>query len=431
MKGNSTMTRMLSIASCLLAAAALPTAAQAQQAGDFVLRAGVARTKLVDKGQISVNGVVQPDDGYRTRDAYHGIVSGSYFPVNGFAIDASISTPATTNNVPAGELAGTPNLGDDEFVFATIGARAQPFHGKVSPYVSGGFQLHLTTQERDGLGVNLNVPNANGPYVEGGVEYTMTRRWGLYAAVRKAWYSTEASGLLPTDATFTNFAQVNAHAVLNPLTIQAGVFTRFGPSTAGQDEAFGVDTTRWTVRAGLTSLTLADQIKLSVGGAPFPGADLSTFEHHTPTVQIGYFLTPHIAINATLGIPPTINVFGGGSIGALPRLGRVTYGPTALTLQYHPLRSGRIRPYVGAGLSYMIVFGTKDGAFQDLKVSNDLGLAFEAGSDFMIARNWGLFVDVKKALLRPTSTGMFQGMPVVGKTRLDPWAFSAGAAFHF
>ena len=74
------MTRMLSIASCLLAAAALPTAAQAQQAGDFVLRAGVARTKLVDKGQISVNGVVQPDDGYRTRDAYHGIVSGSYLP---------------------------------------------------------------------------------------------------------------------------------------------------------------------------------------------------------------------------------------------------------------------------------------------------------------------------------------------------------------
>jgi outer membrane protein len=425
------MTRLLSIVSCIAAAnVALPAVAHAQQAGDFVLRAGVARTKLVDKGVISINGVVEPDAGYRTRDAYHGILSGSYFPINGFAIDASISTPATTNNIPAGDLAGTPNPGDDEFIFATIGARAQPFHGPVSPYVSGGLQLQLTTQERDGLGVNLNIPNANGPYIEGGVEYHVNRRWGVYAAVRKAWYDTNASGLLPLDATFTTFAQVNAKAVLNPVTIHAGIFTRFGPSADGASEPLGMDTSRWTIRAGLTSLSLADRINLNVGGAPFPGAALSTFEHHTPTVQIGYFVTPHVAVNATLGLPPTIDVYGGGTIGALPKLGRVTYGPTALTVQYHPLRSGRIRPYVGAGLSYMIVFGTKDGAFRNLKVSNDLGAAFEAGSDFMINRKWGMFIDIKKALLRPRSTGTFDGLPVAGKTRLDPWAFSAGASFH-
>lgn len=426
------MTRLLSIVSCIAAASlALPAVAHAQQAGDVVVRTGIARTKLVDKGVITVGGVVEPAAGYRTRDAYHGILSGSYFPINGFAIDASISTPATTNNIPAGNLAGTPNLGDDEFVFATVGVRAQPFRGPVSPYLAGGLQLHLTTQERDGLGVNLNIPNANGPYVEGGVEYHVTPRWGVYAAIRKAWYSTNATGLLPLDATFTTFAPVSADAVLDPLTIHAGIFTRFGPSAAGGDADFGVDTTRWTVRAGLTSLTLADQIKLSVGGAPFPGADLSTFEHHTPTVQIGYFFMPHFAVNATLGLPPTISVFGGGSIGALPKLGKVTYGPTALTVQYHPFRSGRIRPYVGAGLSYMIVFGTKDGAFRNLKVGNDLGAAFEAGTDLMITRKWGMFFDVKKALLRPKSTGTFQGLPVVGQTRLDPWAFTAGAAFHF
>ena len=79
----------------------------------------------------------------------------------------------------------------------------------------------------------------------------------------------------------------------------------------------------------------------------------------------------------------------------------------------------------------MIVFGTKDGAFRNLKVGNDLGAAFEAGTDLMITRKWGMFLDVKKALLRPKSTGTFQGLPVVGQTRLDPWAFTAGAAFHF
>lgn len=411
-------------------ALAICTPAFAQEAGDIVARAGVARTKLVDKGEIFVNGVEDPQAGYRTRDAYHGILSGTYFPIKGVGIDASISSPATTNNIPAGNLAGTPNLGDDEFVLATVGGRVQPLSGRVSPYISGGIQFQLTTQERDGLGVGLNIPSSNGPYVEAGVEFNVSRRWGVFAAARKAWYHTNASGLLPLDATFTSFAQVDARAVLNPFTIQAGILTRFNRADSSNAADLSPYDHKWTVRAGLTSLSLADRLDLSVGGAAFPGADISTFEHQTPTVQIGYMVTPNVAVNATLGLPPKINVYGGGTIGALPKLGQVTYGPTALTLQYHPIRSGWIRPYVGAGLSYMIVFGTEDGAFEDLEVTNDLGWAFEAGADFMVARNWGMFVDVKKAGLRPRATGTFMGAPVVGKARLDPWAFSAGVVFH-
>ncbi|MDB5667474.1 MAG: hypothetical protein JWL74_424 [Alphaproteobacteria bacterium] len=405
--------------------------ALAQDAGGVTVRVAASRTKLVDGGEIRVNGVADPTAGYSTREAYHGTFSASYFPIDDFGIDFSISSPATTNNVPAGSLAGTPNLGDDEFILVTVGGRVQPFDGPLSPYVSGGLQVQLTTQERDGLGVNLNIPNAHGPYVEGGVEFDMSPRWGLFASVRKAWYHTEASGLLPTDATYTNFAQVNATAELDPLTIQVGLLTRFGNPDSDTGPTIGRDNSRWAIRAGLTSLRLADKIDLSVGGAPFPGAGLSTFEHATPTVQIGYFLTDNIALNATLGIPPTVAVYGGGTIGALPQLGEVTYGPTALTVQFHPIRHGRIRPYVGAGISYMIVFGTEDGAFENLEVGNDFGFAFEAGTDFMITDRWGLFVDVKHALLRPTTTGTFMGAPVVGQTRLDPWAFSGGVTFRF
>lgn len=424
------MIRKFALASACATAALSAAPAQAQQAGDVVVRIAASRTKLVDKGPIFVNGVQDPTADYTTRETYHGTLSGSWFAIDGFAIDASISTPATTDNLPAGSLAGVPNLGDDEFVLATIGGRVQPFRGRVSPYVGGGLQMQFTTQERDGLGVNLNIPNSHGPYVEAGVEFHVTPRWGLFASARKAWYHTNASGLLPLDATFTNFAEVTAQAELDPFTLQLGALTRFGPSSEPA-EPIGPDTSRWTIRAGLTTLTLADRIDLSVGGAPFPGADLSTYEHHTPTVQVGYFLTRHFAANLIVGFPPTIDVFGGGTIGALPMLGRVTYGPAALTLQYHPIRHGRIRPYVGAGLSYMIVFDTDDGAFQELEVENDLGPAFDAGVDFMVNSRWGLFIDVKKALLRPRSTGTFNGLAVVGDTRLDPWAFSAGAVFRF
>ena len=420
------------LASAGLAALLSAAPASAQEAGDSFARVAASRTKLVDHGNIRINGTLDPNADYETRQSFHGTVTGGYYVVDRVALEASVSTPATTNNVPAGSLAGIMNLGDDEFTMVTLGASLHPFKGPISPYVGGGLQLHFTTQERDALAMGLNVPNAHGPYVQAGVDVKLSQRWGVFADVRKAFYHTNSTGVLPLDATYTNLAGVDARAELDPLTIQLGLTAHFGSADrSSSSEPIGTDTTKWTIRGGLTSLTLADKVALNVGGAPYAGAGLSTFEHQTPSVQIGRFLTPNIAINATVGFPPTIDIYGAGSLGPLPKLGEITYGPTVLTLQYHPTRSGRVRPYVGVGASYLIVFNTKDGAFQDLKVHNDLGPAFEAGTDIMINNRWGIFADVKKALLRPTAYGSYAGMAVVGKTRLDPWAFSGGAAFHF
>lgn len=401
----------------------------AQNAGDGYVRLGAARTKLADKGEVATDGVVNPRDGYTTRQTWHGVLTGGYFVTDGVAVEASISTPATTDNLPAGDLYGLPNLGDDEFTMVTLGANLQPFKGQVSPFIGGGFVKHITTQERDGFGIGLNIPSTSGPYIQGGIDVAVTPRWGVFASARKSWYSTNATGTL----VFNGEHSIVADAKLDPLTIQLGLTARFGrDADASQAEPIGTDTTKWTVRAGLTSLTLADKVALSVAGAPYPGAGLSTYEHWTPTIQVGRFVTDNIAFNLTVGIPPKIGIRAAGpGIGGLPKLGQVTYGPTAFTLQYHFTRSGRIRPYVGIGASYMIVFDTADGAFQDLRVDNDLGAAFEAGTDIMITNRVGLFADVKKALLRPNAYGTFMGDDVVGKARLDPWAFSGGMAFHF
>ena len=420
---------IMTVATVLASIGAVP--ALAQDAGDSFVKVAASRTKLVDKGEVRTNGVLDPAADYETRQAFHGTVTAGQFILDKLAVEASITTPLTTNNIPAGSLAGVPNLGDDEFVLLTIGGSFHPFKGQISPYVGGGLQVQITTQERDGLANGLNIPNAHGPYVQGGINFNLNDRVGIFADVRKAFYHTNATGLLAG-------AQVNAKAVLDPLTVQIGGIARFGRGSGGS-APITRDTTKWTVRAGLSSLRLSDEVHLTVGGAPFPGAQLSTFEHATPSVQISRFLTDHIAVNATLGLPPKIDIYGGKSIGILPdgkggftgKLGEITYGPTAFTLQYHFTREGRVRPYVGVGASYMITFATKDGAFQDLKVGDDLAPAFEVGTDLMVSNKMGLFIDVKKALLRPTSYGKFQGADVVGKTRLDPWVFSGGLSVHF
>lgn len=412
-----------------IGALALAAPAAAQQAGEVTVSASVARTKLIDKGDIFTNGVQDPNAAYETREAYHSIVGVSWFPIDHVALDATLSTPATTNNIPAGSLAGLPNLGDDEFVLGTIGASVHPVSGRVRPYVGGGWAFQFTSQERDALAVGLNIENTSGPYLNGGVKVGITPRLDVFADVHKAWYTTKATGRLPLDASYTTFANVTADAQLDPLTIQLGLATRFGPGADEGSEIVDRAAGDFVVKLGVTNLSLADKIDLMVGGAPFPGAGLSTFEHQTVSAQFAYFFTDTIAFNATLGFPPTISIYGAGSIGALPMLGKATYGPTAFTAQWHPVKSGRVRPYVGVGASYMIVFDTQDGAFQNLEIDNDLGWAFEAGVDFPLSGRTSLFLDAKKALLRPRSTGTFGGAPVVGHTRLDPWALTAGISF--
>lgn len=410
--------------------------AAAQDAGDTYVRIGAARTKLVDKGEVSVNGTLDPTAGYETRDTFTGILTVGHYIIDGVAVEASISSPGTTDNLPAGSLGGTPNLGDDEFVIGTIGATYHPFKSQFSPYVGGGFQYQMTTQERDGLGVGLNIPNSHGPYVNAGVDYKVNSKWGVFADVRKAWYHTNASGLLPNDATYTTFSTVDAKAELDPLTIQIGLTAHFAKDDGEKSlEDLLSSGKKWSIKAGLSSLELRDEAEMVVGGTPLVGEGISTYEHHTPSVQIGYFFNDNIAFNATLGLPPKIDIFGAGSIGALPKLGEVTYGPTAFTLQYHPTVSGRFKPYIGAGVSYMIVFDENDGAFGDLHVDNDLAFAFEAGTDVMLGQNWGMFLDIKKAFLRPNVTGTFETSPgviedVVTTTKLDPWVFSAGVTFR-
>lgn len=185
------------------------------------------------------------------------------------------------------------------------------------------------------------------------------------------------------------------------------------------------------MKPAVTGLSLADGLSLSLAGTPVEGADMDTKFHFTPTIQIGRFVSRHLAISLTTGLPPNIDIQGKGTLQPLGKLADTTYGPMVLTLQYHPLRDARVRPYVGAGIVYMFVFDADDGAFQDVEIDEDIGPTVEAGADFMLNERYGLFLDVKKAFLRTDARGTFGGAPVTARAKLDPWAFSAGAVFSF
>jgi outer membrane protein W len=209
------------IAAALSVALATPAAAQSAAQPDGFVRLGGARVKLADDGDIFLNGALDPQAGYETPDDW--VVSGDvgYFVLDNVAVQFSATSPATTPNIPAGSLAGLPNLGTDEFsVFGLTGVWHPLRGGRVSPYVGAGVAyLHVWDIE-DGLAANLDIQDAFGPVVQAGVEVAIDERFGVFVEARQAFIETDASGDIGP-------LRVTAEPELDPFILQAGALFRF------------------------------------------------------------------------------------------------------------------------------------------------------------------------------------------------------------
>ena len=91
---------------------------------------------------------------------------------------------------------------------------------------------------------------------------------------------------------------------------------------------------------------------------PIAGSNLHASNNVTLGFGVGYFLTPNVSLLALLGVPPATTLTGRGNLSGLT-LGKVTYGPSMLTANYHFRQFGAFQPFLGAGLTYTIVFGTE------------------------------------------------------------------------
>lgn len=187
----------------------------------------------------------------------------------------------------------------------------------------------------------------------------------------------------------------------------------------------------WLVHIGPAVLSLADKSDIRLGGTPLAGSGLESDPQYTAAVEISRFVAPSIAVSLTLGVPPVAKFDGTGSIEALGRLGSARYGPAGLTVQWHPMRSGRFQPYIGAGGAYMHFFSTKDGALTDIELDNDVGPLIQVGAQYFFTDRMGIFVDAKKAWLRTKATASFAGLPVEADLKMDPVVVNAGLALRF
>ncbi|ABS70086.1 OmpW family protein (plasmid) [Xanthobacter versatilis] len=187
----------------------------------------------------------------------------------------------------------------------------------------------------------------------------------------------------------------------------------------------------WFVRVGVGGLFFDSSTNILLGNAPVPFSDATADNNWTVVFDIGYYITPNISLSLTGGYPPTTTLTGQGSLAALGALGKTTYGPAALTAQYHFNQFGAFQPYVGAGIAYAIIFNSNDGAVKNLKVNGAPAFVLQAGAEYAIDQHWGVFADVKKLFLEVDATGIVAGLPVQADITLDPLIVSFGASYRF
>jgi outer membrane protein len=191
------------------------------------------------------------------------------------------------------------------------------------------------------------------------------------------------------------------------------------------------DASRWFVHLGPALVSPDEDAAMTAGGQPLAGANVSIDSRWTLEGEIGYFVTPNIAIAVAAGFPPTFKVDTAGTLAGMGTAGKMTGGPAGVLVQYHFNPEGRFQPYVGAGASFLVVFDTDDGLMTELKAKSAVGTALQAGANIMIDDRWGLFVDVKKAWVGTVATGNLGPAPVRAKVDVDPIVTNFGLTYRF
>ena len=132
-----------------------------------------------------------------------------------------------------------------------------------------------------------------------------------------------------------------------------------------------------------------------------------------------------------MGVPPKPIITGKGTVTSLGDLGKVRYGPVIFTGCYKFPKLRALRPYAGAGAAYAIIIKDHDRAVSQLKVHNNWGFVLQAGAEYELTKQWGLFVDLKQLWLAVNAEGLLSGgVPVRAHVKLNPSLVSVGVKFQ-
>ncbi|MFT3966165.1 MAG: OmpW family outer membrane protein [Sphingobium sp.] len=158
-----------------------------------------------------------------------------------------------------------------------------------------------------------------------------------------------------------------------------------------------------------------------------------------PELDFSYMMTDHIGAELILATTKHHVDGTGGVTGGIGRLASTWVLPPTLTLQYHFLPEGKIRPYVGAGVNYTLFYSEKASArFEaaagrtEVSLKPSFGYALQAGVDVPVTDRIFVNLDVKYIDIDTTARLYTAGLGQQNvKVSLDPFVFGIGIGTKF
>ncbi len=169
-----------------------------------------------------------------------------------------------------------------------------------------------------------------------------------------------------------------------------------------------------------------------------PTGSVTVDDAIVPELDFTYFFTNNIAAELILATSPH-DISGAGALSGLNKIADTMALPPTLTLQYHFLPDGKIRPYVGAGINWTIFYSEDSKASLDtalggatgVSLDDSFGWAVQAGVDFDITERVFMNLDVKYIDIDTTATLNTAGSINTVDVDIDPIVAGVGFGMRF
>jgi len=192
---------------------------------------------------------------------------------------------------------------------------------------------------------------------------------------------------------------------------------------------------RFIVRAGAAYLHWSESANVRSNSQLIPGGDARLSNNKGVVFDAAYFFRPNMSVALGLGIPPTTTLSGAGTLASTGRLGKITYGPSVVSVRYHLNGLGPVHPYVGVGGTYTLIFNTKDIGLKHFRVTDTVGPVAQGGFDIFLDRRFGIYFDAKKIWAKSNAKYLVPGpngdTPGTARVTLNPLILVTGVSYRF
>jgi outer membrane protein W len=151
---------------------------------------------------------------------------------------------------------------------------------------------------------------------------------------------------------------------------------------------------------------------------------------------LNFFLSDRVSIEAKAAALESrlrVRIVGTDFI-ATANLGKAKIYPISAVLQWHLAEHGTIRPYIGAGVAYVILHNVNrsvSSSATGIHFKDPTGLVVDGGLEFNLSKRFGIYGDARYIPVETKSTATFVGTSSSVEMNVRPLIVSAGLAWRF